>query len=91
MLTNEIFETASTKATVSGSTATCTVNLPYSWYLTMSSADTAALSYTLEIANASAPLANPQSRYSSQFVPGAGAIKVPANGTTTTYTISATL
>lgn len=91
LLTNEIFETAGTKATVSGSTATCTVTIPYSWYLTTSSSDTVALSYTLEMANASAPLANPLSRYSSQFVPGAGAIKVPANGTTTTYTIGATL
>ena len=90
-IANEIYENASTKATVSGTTATCTVIIPYSWYLTNGSTDTADLSYTLSIVSPTATNDSGQNRYSNQYVPGAGAISIPANGATTTYTISATL
>ena len=89
-VSNEIEEIASVKATVNGSTATCTVTLPYSWYLSSPSTDTVELSYNLQILSSTTSTAGTV-RYSSQFVPGAGSIKVPASGSTTTYTISATL
>ena len=91
VIANSIYESASTKATVSGTTATCTVTIPYSWYLTDSSTDTADLSYTLSIVSPTATNDSGQNRYSGQYVPGAGAIAIPANGATTTYTVSATL
>ena len=88
---NQIYESATVKATVSGSTATCSVKLPYSWYLTNSATDTAELTYYLYIVNSSATSSIGEARTSSQYVPGAGAIKIPANNATTTYTIAATL
>lgn len=88
---NQIFESASTKAAVSGSTATCTVTIPYSWFLTYASTDTVQLTYMLYVLNGTATTQANEARSSSQYVPGAGAIRVPANGATTTYTISATL
>ncbi len=88
---NHIYDTASTKASVSGSTATCTVTIPYSWYLSNLSTDTVQLTYSLYILNASATNGSGEARTSSQFVPGAGAIKVPANNATTTFNIAATL
>ena len=42
---NFITETASVTATRSGSTATCTVTIPYSWNLTSSSSDKVSLTY----------------------------------------------
>lgn len=87
-LTAEIFEEASAKATVSGATATCSVNIPYSWNLLTPTKDTASLQYTLTLANSPTL----PSRVSSQFVvPFAGMIKVPASGTTSTFAVSATL
>jgi hypothetical protein len=88
---NSIAESASGKATVSGSTATCTATLPYSWYLLYPTTDTVELTYQLYILSPTATNQTAISRVSDQYVPGAGAIKVPATGTTTTYTISATL
>lgn len=88
---NEIYDTKTAKATVSGSTATCSISLPYSWYLSTPSSDTASLTYYLYIINSTATNQAGETRTSSQFVPGAGAIKIPANGSTTTYTISATI
>jgi len=90
-ITNEINDNAGVKATVSGSTATCSVKVPYTWYLATPSSDTASLTYYLYIENASATNGTGEARSSSQYVPGAGAIKVPANNATTTYAIAATL
>lgn len=90
-LNNEIEESKSSKATVSGSTATCSATIPYSWYLSSPSTDTVALSYQLYIVSSTATNETGVARSSFQYVPGAGAIKVPSSGTTTTYTISATL
>ena len=90
-ISNEIEDTAGVKATVSGSTATCSVKVPYAWYLSTPSSDTVGLTYYLYIENASAVNGTGEARSSSQYVPGAGAIKVPANNATTTYSIAATL
>jgi hypothetical protein len=76
-------ESGSVKATVSGSTAKCTVTIPYSWPLKAASSDTITLSYAVEASGASLA-----SRVSSQSLPS---IKVPANGTTTTETIASTI
>ena len=90
-LNNQISEEATTKATVSGGTATCTVTIPYSWNLTNAAKDTVDLQYDLEMAG---PVTSPGflTRTSSQFVvPGAGAIKVPANGATSSFKVAATI
>ena len=90
-LNNQISEEATTKATVSGGTATCTVTIPYSWNLTNAAKDTVDLQYDLEMAGS---VTSPGflTRTSSQFVvPGAGAIKVPANGATSSFKVAATI
>lgn len=72
-----------------GSTVTCTVNLPYSWKLATGSTDMVSLSYSIQapvaISTAAGEFPN---RVSSQSL---GTIKVPANGTTTNETITATI
>ena len=88
-VSNEISEVAGTLATVTGTGASCVVQLPYSWYLTNASSDTVDLTYTLVIGS-STPGVSPI-RVSSQFVPGAGSLKVPSNGVTTSFTVNAIL
>jgi hypothetical protein len=82
-----INEDASVAATRSGSTATCTVTIPYSWNLSSSSSDRVSLSYSIiaGVPSTTVPLAT---RTSGQSLPQ---IKVPANGATTTETIAATI
>ena len=82
-------ETASTTAKVSGSTATCTVLIPYSWSLADGATDTVGISYSLEIlpTTSSAALAFTSRDHTSELAP----IKVPATGTTTAIPISATI
>jgi hypothetical protein len=74
-----IIETSTAKATVSGSTAKCTVNIPYSWPLASPSTDTIGLSYGIGVTG---------TRITSKTLPR---IKVPANGAITTEAISATI
>lgn len=90
-VSNEIEEDAAAKATVSGSTASCTVSIPYSWTLATPSSDTVNLGYYLYIVNPTGANESALTRSSTQFLPGAGSIKVPASGTTTTYTVNSTL
>jgi hypothetical protein len=80
-------ETASVKATVTGSTGKCTVTIPYSWPLKTAASDTVTLNYTV---NAVPPAASAGeiARGSFQSLP---TIKVPATGATTTETISSTI
>ena len=84
---NLITETASVMATRSGSTANCTVTIPYSWNLSSSSTDRVSLLYQViaGVPSTTTPLAT---RSSSQSLPQT---KVPANGATTTETIAATI
>jgi hypothetical protein len=79
----DIVEEAAVAATRSGSTAKCTVTIPYSWPLESASSDSVTLEYFI-----SAPTAAPSlpSRTSTQTI---GVIKVPATGATTTETITA--
>ena len=84
---SEFAESASVTATRSGSTATCTVTIPYSWNLSTVSTDRVSLSYTIiaGVPTTTIPLAT---RTSEHSLPP---ISVPANGATTTATITATI
>jgi len=86
---NEIIESAEVAATKSGSTATCTVTIPYSWNLLTPTADFVNLTFSVRVpatpANAAATLPN---RMSTQTL---GRIAVPANGTTTTTVVKVTI
>jgi hypothetical protein len=83
-------ETSAGTATVSGSTGTCTVSIPYSWSLVDGSTDTVSLSYELVIVptSSSSVLAEFSRRDHSSELP---AIAVPVSGATTNIPISATL
>lgn len=88
--TNFITEQAGTAVTRgSGTTVTCSVTIPYSWKLSTASTDMVGLTYTItsptEISTATLeyPL-----RISTQSI---ATIKVPANGATTTETVTATI
>jgi hypothetical protein len=72
-----------------GTTVTCTVVIPYSWPLGSPATDVVALSWsiTTPVAITSGAAAYPV-RFSSQSLP---AFKVPASGTVTTQTVTATI
>lgn len=73
-------------ATRSGSTATCTIVIPYSWPLVTGSTDMMTLSYSV---GTFGPLAtSTTTRNSSQ---GIGTFKIPAPGVTSTFTVKATI
>jgi hypothetical protein len=80
-------ESASALATRSGTTATCTVNIPYSWKLANGGTDMVAMTYVIsapsEITVATDAYPN---RLSSASLTS---IKIPLNGATTTTNISA--
>ena len=79
-------EEAAVAATRSGSTATCTVNIPYSWGLANGSTDIVGLSYSIYAFNTTAnglPI-----RDNGHSLPN---MHVPANGTTTTINVAATI
>lgn len=86
---SEIIETASVAATRSGTTATCTATIPYSWSLVTPTTDMVSVNFNINVpATPSTPAALLPNRVSSR---GLGSIKVPANGTTTTFTVKATI
>jgi hypothetical protein len=80
-------EGASVAATRSGGTATCTINIPYSWSLANGATDTVNPSYVIQVPGASAnpPLPNRLNSHSLT------SMHVPANGSTTTITVTATI
>jgi hypothetical protein len=80
---NFLFETGAINATRTGSTATCTVTIPYSWPLVTASSDMMTLTYTVTSNPAVSPWRN-----SSQ---GLGTFKIPASGTTTTLAVKSTI
>jgi len=87
---NVITEEASVNATVKGSTATCTVKIPYSWPLANAAVDSVSRTYAVVITPPS--IVNETDaqavRRSTQYLPP---IAVPKSGTTTTDTIDATI
>jgi hypothetical protein len=74
-------------ATGTGATRTCTLSVPYSWALATQSTDTMNTSY--EVGNTLVLIPKPPTRISA-LVP-VDSRKVPANGTITTLTASATI
>ncbi|MGA8153188.1 MAG: hypothetical protein WB952_19710 [Terriglobales bacterium] len=92
---NSINERAAAIATVSGSTAKCTVTIPYSWTLSTAGTDKISLGYVIdaiqsfEIPGSSGPSVQVAPvRESSQAI---GSISVPATGTTTDETVKTTI
>ena len=75
-------------ATRSGSTATCTVNIPYSWALGNASTDLVGLDYVIAAFNPTAASFGLPGRDNTHILANT---KVPANGTTTTITAAATI
>jgi hypothetical protein len=88
MNSGSYIEEASLLASRSGSTATCTVNIPYSWGLANGSTDVVALFYTIDATTQTAGSFGEPSRVNQHFL---ASIKVPANGTTTTISAAATI
>ena len=78
-------ETAEVVASRSGSTATCTVTIPYSWALSTASSDGVSLSYNVDAAGGTTGEIDRESDNSLV------SIKVPANGATTTETVAVTI
>ena len=87
VLTGVHSEEDAVAATRGTGTATCTVTIPYSWALANGSTDMVNLSYAIE---APASTSNPPlpNRISTHSLPS---MHVPANGTTTTVTVTATI
>lgn len=81
-------ETASVAATKSGTTATCTVTIPYSWTLSTPTTDMVSLGFMISAANTAAASGGQPTRTTTQTL---GSIKVPANGLTTTEALKATI
>jgi hypothetical protein len=84
--TLSIFEVASANATVTGTSATCTVTIPYSWPLATPASDSVGLSYYVTATAPATP--NLLLRQTSQPIT---VITVPANGATTTQDVAATI
>ena len=80
--------TVTVTATRSGNTATCTLNVPYSWDLTTPTKDVVAFDLAVT-ASAGSPAS--ASFYEETFTAPAITTKVPATGTTTTETIATTI
>jgi hypothetical protein len=80
-------EGAAVAAVRSGSTATCTVTIPYSWSLANGGTDMVNPDYAIEVPGSSAnpPLPARQNSHSL------ASMHVPANGSTTTITVAATI
>lgn len=81
-----ITESASVGVKEAG-TVNCTVTIPYSWTLATMSTDRVSLSYSIGVVGSTSATVLPN-RISAH---GLGTISVPANGTTTTQTIKATI
>jgi hypothetical protein len=84
-------ETATGSVTISGTTATCTAVIPYSWSLAAASSTTVdsfsgTYSVTAE-STATTPGAVTRSSSANLF----SATKIPASGTTSSYTVNVTL
>jgi hypothetical protein len=88
MFSGVYVEEASVIATRSGSTATCTVNIPYSWGLANASTDLVGLDYVIIALNPTAGSIGQPGRDHTHILAD---IKVPTNGTTTTINVAATI
>jgi hypothetical protein len=90
-------ESASALATGSGTSWKCTVKIPYSWLLSSPTTDMVVLDYDVSIVEGVQGTATNGSDTAVEVIPardsshGLAPFKVPANGATTTETISVTL
>jgi hypothetical protein len=84
---NIISELATVAATRTGSTAKCTVTIPYSWTVLNSASAKVSLTYNLSMGKATATTGL-QVRVSSGTIAN---ISVPANGSTTTKAVNAVI
>jgi hypothetical protein len=82
-----LLESAAVAATRTGSSAKCTVTLPYSWTLASQTTDMVSLTYSI-IVPATAAGAQFPNRTSNH---GFATIKVPANGAITPFNLTATI
>ena len=85
---NEIIEQDTVLAVRSGTTATCSPTIPYSWNLASSSSDKVTLGYIISAPAEAAVSAALPSRVSEQL--SFASISVPATGSTTTETLTPT-
>jgi hypothetical protein len=83
-------ETAYKMATISGSTATCVVKVPYSWHFPSSTNPTSSFTgaYEIEMVNATSALPPVLRLSASAFV---NSTTIPPPNTYSTYTVSATI
>ena len=83
-------ESASSVATVSGTTATCTVNTPYAWLIAAGTTEveTYTGNYTVEMTTAAGALPGIVRMSEGTYV---SASKIPSTGTTSKYTVAVTL
>jgi len=86
-LLTSIQQTAAVAATRSGSTATCTVNIPYAWSLGNPATDKITPVYTIQAPVEGATVPTPFHYVHVQE----RAIALPANGATTTETVATSL
>lgn len=92
--TTDYDESSATLAKVTGATATCTVNTPYSWVIAAASStviDSLVGSYTVGILPASTTTILPAQEDRSSSSGFLNAAKLPAAGAISKYTVSATL
>ncbi len=88
-VSNIVTDAATVVATRSAATkASCTVTIPYSWNLYNRTTDGVRVIYSISSGTNSAAAGQLQNRTSSQFL---ATISVPANGATTTETVTATM
>lgn len=79
-----IVEDAAVTASRTGSTATCTVTIPYSWNLSFRSMDQVEIDYTIS----AVPTSGLPRRTSQQTI---AIINIPANGATTSFSVKTTI
>lgn len=84
---NTFKEIAEVAATRSGSTATCTVKVPYSWTLSDATSDTVSLEFDVVVPTALITSNTTPGRFSSRT----STIPMPANGATTDETVDVTI
>jgi hypothetical protein len=88
---NEIVDSATVLANRSGNTATCSVAIPYSWFLLNPGTDQAQLSYDISAATAIAKTTKGGSLIDRTSTQTFDIISVPASGAVTNETVQATI
>ena len=85
---NAVEQAAVVASRATSTTAKCTVSIPYSWKLSNRTTDKVQLTYSIDAITTSSTAGVLVQRLSSQTI---ATIPVPANGVTTTETVTATI